>query len=123
MITKFKDLITSVDVINTLHGGVSQPLVSMKEQSGGQEMHVRVPGVDREALRVEVHNNELSVFYFIPIVSSGTMIQMPQVVYKQLIPYFIEISGIKAGYEENELIIQLPYNKLSEGYNKKIEID
>ena len=65
---------------------------------------------------------KISVFYFIPVESRGTLIQMPQVVYKQEIPYYIEISGIKATYEENELIVEFPFNTLSEGYNKKLEI-
>ena len=122
MISKFQDLLTSVDVLNTLHGGVSEPFISHREQNSGQVMRVRIPGVSREALHVEIHNNEISVFYFIPVESRGTLIQMPQVVYKQEIPYYIEISGIKATYEENELIVEFPFNTLSEGYNKKLEI-
>ena len=123
MINKFQDLLTSVDVLNTLHGGVSEPFVSHREKVDGQEMRVRVPGIDRELLHVEIHNNHLAVFYLIPINSTGQLVQMPQVVYKELIPVFIEVTGIKATYEENELVISLPFNKLSEGYNKKIEIE
>jgi hypothetical protein len=43
-------------------------------------------------------------------------------VYRQKIPYFIEINGIKATYEENELVVRLPFNELSNGYNRKIQI-
>jgi len=120
---KFQDLLTSVDVLNTLHGGISEPAVKLQQQATGREIRVHVPGVEKEALQVEVHNNSLSVFYLIPIDSAGKLIQMPVVIYNKTIPYFIEISEIKAVYEDNELVVQLPYNKLSSGYNKKIQID
>jgi hypothetical protein len=64
----------------------------------------------------------LSVFYLIPIDTAGKVINMPLVVYNKAIPYFIDISAIKAVFEEDELVVQLPYNKLSSGYNKKIQI-
>jgi HSP20 family molecular chaperone IbpA len=123
MMKKFKDLLTSVDVLNTLHGGVSEPFLSIRENAEGREMRVRVPGVDKGSLQVEIINNQLSVFYFIPIVSSEKLVQMPQVVYNQPIPYFVEVSKIKATYNENELVVDLPFNELSNGYNRKIKIN
>ena len=120
---KFKDLLTSVDVLNSLHGGVSEPFLSVKENAEGREMRVRVPGVDKQALQVEIINNQLSVFYFIPILSSEKLVQMPQVVYNQPIPYFVEVSKIRATYTENELVVDLPFNELSNGYNRKIKIN
>jgi HSP20 family molecular chaperone IbpA len=119
---KFQDLLTSVDVLNTLHGGISEPVVTLRQQADGREVHVRVPGISRDSMQVEIHNNVLSVFYFIPIESAGKKINMPVVVYNKTIPYFIDISAIKADFEENELVVQLPYNELSSGYNRKIQI-
>lgn len=122
MIKQFKDLITSVDLLNTLHGGVSEPFLSFREEPAGRELRVRVPGLTRDALQVEINNNELSVYYLIPIASAGIVLHMPQVVYNQKIPYFIEAKGIKATYEENELVVKLPFNERSNGYNKRLQI-
>jgi hypothetical protein len=69
-----------------------------------------------------VIDNQLSVFYCIPIYSNGKLMQMPQIVYNNPIPYFVEVSKIKATYEENELIVELPFNELSGGYKRKIKI-
>ncbi len=52
MIKHFKELITSVDLLNTLHGGISEPFLSFREDIAGREMRVRVPGLAKEALRV-----------------------------------------------------------------------
>lgn len=122
MIEGFNDLMTSVDVLNTMHGGVSEPFVSFREQPSSREIRVRVPGISKEAMQAEINNNELFVYYLIPVSSSGILIYLPQVVYNQKIPYFIEANAIKATYEENELVVRLPFDERSNGYNRKIEI-
>jgi len=122
MITGFNDLMTSVDVLNTLHGGVSEPFVSFREHTDGREIRVRVPGITKEAMQAEINNNELYIYYLIPVFSSAKLIHLPQVVYSQKIPYFIEVNGIKATYEENELVVRLPFNERSNGHNRKIQI-
>lgn len=119
---KFKDIVTSIDVLNTIQGGVSEPFLSVTEDAASREVRVRVPGVNKEALEVEIIDNQLSVFYYIPIYSNGKLMQMPQVVYNKPIPYFVEVSKIKATYEENELIVELPFNELSGGYKRRIKI-
>jgi HSP20 family molecular chaperone IbpA len=122
MNNKFKHLLTTVDMLNTLNGGVSEPYVSFREQTGGRELRVRVPGVSKEMLHVEINDNQLSVFYVIPMESSGKKVYLPKEVVKQTLPYFIEIPGIHATYEENELVVKLPFNELSNGYNRKVPI-
>jgi HSP20 family molecular chaperone IbpA len=118
---KFKDLLTSVDILNTLSGGVSEPSVSMREEADRHEVRVRVPGIDKEYLQAEVHNNELIIFYMIPLESNGKEVQLPQIIYNNAIPYFVKINNIQAHYEDNMLVVELPFNELSSGYNKKIK--
>jgi HSP20 family molecular chaperone IbpA len=122
MNNKFKHLLTTVDLLNTLNGGVSQPYVAFREEPEGRELRVRVPGVSKEMLHVEINDNELSVFYHIPMESAGQQVYLPKEVVKQTLPYFIEITGIHATYEENELVVKLPFNELSNGYNRKVPI-
>lgn len=118
---EFKDLLTSVDILNTLHGGVSKPYISVREEANRHEVHVRVPGINKETLQAEVHNNELIIFYMIPMISDGKDVQLPQIVYNRAIPYFIEISGIQAHYNDDVLVVELPFNEFSNGYNKTIK--
>jgi HSP20 family molecular chaperone IbpA len=122
MSNKFKHLLTTVDLLNTLNGGVSEPHVSFREEAAGRELRVRVPGVSKEMLQVEINDNKLSVFYHIPMVTSGKQVYLPKEVIHQTLPYFIEITGINATYEDNELVVKLPYNELSNGYNRKVPI-
>jgi hypothetical protein len=119
---EFLDLLTSVDVLNTIHGGVSEPQLEQLQDEFGRELRIRVPGIDKESIHVEVHNNTLSIFYFIPIVANHNMVQMPCLIYNKTIPYFIDTLKIQAHVEEEELIVELPYNESANGYHKKIEL-
>lgn len=123
MIKSFKKLITSIDILNTINGGISEPFLSLQEQSQSREIHVRVPGLAPESLQIEIVNNTLTVFYMIPVFSNGGLMQIPQVVYNQTIPYFVNTNAIHAFREEKEFIIQLPFNELRDGNNRKIELD
>ncbi|HEU5146175.1 MAG TPA: Hsp20/alpha crystallin family protein [Chryseosolibacter sp.] len=122
MKNKFRHLLTTVDLLNTLNGGVSEPHLSYRDRPDGREVRIRVPGVSKELLQVEINDNKLSVFYHIPMETEGKKVFLPKEVINQTLPYFVEIPGIHATFEENQLVVNLPYNELSNGYNRKVEI-
>lgn len=113
---------TTVDLLNTLNGGVSEPYLSFREHLDGRELRVRVPGVSKELLQVEIRENQLTVLYHIPMETAGKKVFLPKEVVKQTLPYFIEITGIQATYDENELVVKLPFNELSNGYRRSVPI-
>ena len=115
------DLLTSVDVLNTLHGGVSEPQVSVNQLDNSREVRVKVPSIDPESIQVEVNNNTLFVYYVINFASAGKNIRLPYAIYNRQLPYFIDIGKINSTVEENQLVITLPYNALADGYHKKIK--
>jgi HSP20 family molecular chaperone IbpA len=122
MMKAFRNLLTSVDFLNTVHGGVSEPFVSFRENENGREIQVRVPGVEKESLQVEINNNVLLVYYILPISGTGRVVPMQKSVLEVAIPASVELEGIKATYGEKDLLILLPYNRLARGYNKKLKI-
>jgi len=121
--SNYLDLITSIDVLNTLNGGVSEPQVNMNHYEDHREIRMKIPGIKQEDVHVEVHNNNLSIYYFINIVSNDKLIQIPKFVYNRSVPYFIDINGINARMEDEELIVKLPFNTLANGYHKEIRIN
>lgn len=114
------ELLTSVDVLNTLHGGVSEPQVSLNQLEHAREMRIRVPGIDPESIQVEINNNKLFVYYIMNINSAGKDIRLPYTIYHRALPYYIDISKINSAVEGRELVISLPFNALANGYHKKI---
>ena len=117
------DLITTVDVLNTLSGGISEPQQNLIETEQGREVRVHVAGVNKTAMHVEIHNNHLTIYYYITIASYDKLVQVPQIVYNRTVPYYIDISKINATYEGEELVVHMPYNRLSNGYHRKIRIN
>lgn len=121
--SNYLDLITSIDVLNTVNGGVSEPQMNMSHFEEYREIRLKVPGIKQEDVHVEVHNNNLSIYYFINMVSNETLVQLPRFVYNRSVPYFIDINKINARIENEELIVKLPFNKLANGYHKEIKIN
>jgi HSP20 family molecular chaperone IbpA len=121
--SNYLDLITSIDVLNTVNGGVSEPQMNMNHFEEYREIRLKVPGIRQEDVHVEVHNNNLSIYYFINMVSNEKLIQLPRFVYNRSVPYFIDINKINARLENDELIVKLPFNRLANGYHKEIKIN
>ena len=121
--SNYLDLITSIDVLNTVNGGVSEPQMNMNHFEEYREIRLKVPGIKQEDVHVEVHNNNLSIYYFINMVSNEKLIQLPRFVYNRSVPYFIDINKINARLENDELIVKLPFNRLANGYHKEIKIN
>jgi hypothetical protein len=119
---EFKGLTTSLDILNTVHGGISEHYVSHRENEGGREVHVKIPGVNKDLVHAEIiNNNQLSVFYLIPVVSSGVLMHLPRVVFHEVVPDVIDVLNIKAAWEQNNFVVRLPFNQ--QPNHRKIHID
>jgi HSP20 family molecular chaperone IbpA len=117
------ELLASIDVLNTLSGGVSEPQLTLKQFQDHREIQLKVPGVAEENMKVEIHNNLLTVFYNFRLQSDGLRVEVPKVVYNKAIPYFVDAARITASHENGFLIVTLPYNEMAEGYHRKVSID
>jgi hypothetical protein len=115
------DILTSVDVLNTLHGGITEPQVKLRQHEQSRELRIRVPSIEPELIEVEINNNVLFVYYAVNITSAGKNIRLPYTIYNRTLPYFVEISKINSVVDGQELVITLPYNSLADGYHKKIK--
>jgi HSP20 family molecular chaperone IbpA len=113
---------TSIDVLNTVNGGISEPQMNLIHYEDYREIRTKVAGIQLEDIHVEVNNNNLSIFYFINIICTDKMIQLPRFIYNRNVPYYIDISKIKSRLEDDELIVSLPFNRLANGYHKEIKI-
>ncbi len=114
------DLLASVDVMNTLNGGRVEPIVKLKQLENSREIQVRIPGIDPESIEVEINDNNVAIYYTLNIVSGDKLMKLPYTVYNRQQPYFIDVSKINAQIVDGELIVKLPFNKLANGYHKKL---
>jgi HSP20 family protein len=116
------EIIQSIDIGNTLHGGISQPEVRISQHADYRQVVLWVPGVSDEHMHVKINNNQLVVYFDHVIESRGSMISIPFIAYNKQIPYFIDAQKIRANYAEGVLTVQLPYNELANGYHRDIPI-
>lgn len=113
-------LLRGIDVLNTINGGTAEPRIHLSDQPGFREIRLAVPGVAVDHCRAEVHNNQLSVYYLLPVPSQGVANFVPRVVYNKTIPYFIDTKGIHAQVDGEELVVRLPFNEFANGYHKDL---
>jgi len=117
------EIIQTIDIANTLQGGISEPMVRLTRFPEYRQIELRVPGIGEDNMHVKINNNQLMVFYNHLIESRGQVIAVPHFVYNKPIPYFIDANKIKATYENNVLTVQLPYNELANGFHRDIPIE
>lgn len=118
---QYMNLITSVDVMNTLNGGRAEPVVKLKQHAESREVRVKIPGIDPEKIEVDVSENRVSIFYMMNVASGGKDIAMPYSVYNRQQPYFIDVSKIIARVQDGELVVTLPFNQLANGYHRRVK--
>jgi len=117
----YLDLLASVDVMNTLGGGRAEPIVKLQQLENSREIRVKIPSIAPEAIEVEVNNNNVTVYYVMNVLSGDKLMKLPYSVYNREQPYFIDVSKIKTQVEKNELVVKLPFNKLANGYHRRIK--
>src|SRR6267154_46664 len=113
------ELLASIDVLNTVNGGVSEPQLKLKQFQDHREIWVKVAGVSEESLKVEIHNNLLRVFYSMNVATGGISFEIPKVVYNKPIPYFVDLAKIFASCDDEFLVVTLPFNELT-GYHREV---
>ena len=117
-----KKIALTADIVNTLSGGVSEPQVVLKKSNRAHELRIKIAGVDSQQIKVEIHNNWLTVFHVINFQSGQDVVNVPRIVYGKSIPYFIDVENIGAEYSDDYLLVHMPYNARANGFHKKINI-
>ncbi len=115
-----QELITGIDVVNTLNGGTSEPEILKEKFATHHRITVNVPGIGVENIKIEINNNELIIYYFISLRSQGKDLKYPRMIYKKAIPYFVDIVNIAATEEGNAMVVHMPFNELANGYHRDV---
>jgi HSP20 family molecular chaperone IbpA len=116
------EMLQSIDIANTLQGGVSEPIVKLSQHQDYRQIELKVPGMLEENMHVKISNNQLMVYFERTIETQGTVISVPFIVYNKPIPYFIDAENIRAQYNKGVLTVKLPFNELANGYHRDIPI-
>jgi HSP20 family molecular chaperone IbpA len=55
------EILQTINALNTVNGGVSEPTLILKQLEDHRAVWLRVPGIDLDKIQVEIRNNVLSI--------------------------------------------------------------
>ena len=113
-----KNLAHSADVLNSVNGGTIFPTIDTTKEEDHYRMEVDVPSVDPETIKVEVNGGLLLIYQQL---SHGEK-QIPNMLGIHKISAEVELDHITAGYEEDLLVVIMPFNELTGGSRREIDI-
>jgi HSP20 family protein len=115
-----KDIAQQLDLFNTIGGGISETYVDVKKYKKGAIINVWAAGVNPEAFKVVLHDNQLTIY---SVLTSEHNPQLAAPLFNKVftLPPLVDLSRIEAVYSEGQLKVKLPYHE-SVGRPKEIEI-
>lgn len=113
-----KNLAKSADTLNTINGGTIFPTFETYKEDDHYRMEVSIPSVDPENIKVEVNGDSLLIYQIVVVGNA----KIPSLLGLEKIGADVAINSITAGYDEELLIIIMPFNELTGGFRKEIDI-
>ncbi len=113
-----KNLANSADLLNTANGGTIFPTFETFKHEDHYRMEVSIPSVDPENIKVEVNGENLLIYHKMQLGD----IKIPNLLGMEKISADVELNSITAGYEDDLLIIIMPFNEVAGGFRKEIDI-
>lgn len=113
-----KNLAHSADVLNSVNGGTIFPTFDTTKEDDHYRMEVGVPSVDPESIKVEVNGGLLLIYQKL---EHGEK-QIPNMLGIHKISAEVELDNITAGFEEDLLVVIMPFNEVAGGSRREIDI-
>ena len=120
------EMLGTVDVMNTLHGGIVESQVKFSKDKNSYKVEVTTPGMSGENLGVEVANKDLVVYHLLDFEQENDQYgtdKIPHVLTSILIPRDADYKNITANHHDGKLEVLLPFNELKGGYSSAINIE
>ena len=123
-----KTLADSADLINTINGGMSLAYVEKHTLTDHYLVTVKVPGVDKHALRIELHNGGRA--FDSSAIGQLFVFQLMQLDHSVEVPYLVTVielskqvdrQAVHANYQGKNLNIVLPFGEQQGGSEIRIE--
>ncbi|MDX5423330.1 MAG: Hsp20 family protein [Hymenobacteraceae bacterium] len=115
-----RNLAQQIDLLNTIGGGISETYVDIEKYKKGAVINVWAAGVNPEAFKVVLHNNQLTVF---SVLQSQENPQLAAPLFNRIfmLPPQVDLGRIEAVHQDGQLQVRLPYHEAA-GQPKEIEI-
>ncbi|MFD2514082.1 Hsp20/alpha crystallin family protein [Pontibacter locisalis] len=103
-----RNIAQQLDLFNTVGGGISETYVDVKKYKKGAIINVWAAGVNPEAFKVVLHNNQLTIY---SVLHSEHNPQLAAPLFNKvfMLPPAVNLGRIEAIYQEGQLQVKLPY--------------
>ncbi|NQZ76581.1 MAG: Hsp20/alpha crystallin family protein [Ekhidna sp.] len=113
-----KRLAETANIVNTINGGTVYPTFHTTTEKDHYRLEVSAPTIQPEDLKVEVNGSELLVYQKIHV----NAYTLPNVLGLIKIAADVELEGISAEFEDDVLVVIMPFSEMTGGFQKEIDI-
>ncbi|WP_420317157.1 Hsp20/alpha crystallin family protein [Ekhidna sp.] len=113
-----KRLAETVNIVNTINGGAIFPTFKTTTEKDHYRLEVSIPSVNPDDIKVEVNGTNLMVYQNI----HTNAYTLPNVIGEVKISADVELENIYAEFDDEVLVVIMPFDELSGGYQKEIDI-
>ena len=113
-----KNLANAAEVMNVINGGMVFPTFNTTKETDHYRLEIMAPTIDPDNLKVEVNTGHLFIFHHLEVKG----IKLPNMLGMMKLSAGVEIDNITAEYEADTLVVIIPFNELTGGFQKEIDI-
>lgn len=113
-----KRLAEAANVINNINGGSIFPTFVTTTEKDHYRLEVSVPSVKPDDIKVEVNGSDLMIFQNVHV----NEFTLPNVLGIIKIAADVELENISAEFEDDLLIVIMPFSEMTGGFQKEIDI-
>ncbi|MEM6522424.1 MAG: Hsp20/alpha crystallin family protein [Bacteroidota bacterium] len=118
-----RSVLKTSDIMNTLNGGMSQPTTNIRREQDHYLITLKVPGVDLENVKVEIIDKNLIFHHIINFNDlDDSSLNIPHVLATYSLAADVDHNNITAAQKEGVLHVKLPFNELSSGYHREVDV-
>ena len=113
-----KRLAETANIVNTINGGTVFPTFKTTTEKDHYRLEVSVPTIVPDDIKVEVNGSDLMIYQNVHV----NAYTLPNMLGLIKISADVELENIHAEYEDDLLVIIMPFSELSGGFQKDIDI-
>lgn len=115
---EMKRLAETANIVNSINGGAIFPTFKTTTEIDHYRLEVSIPSVEVDDIKVEVNGSDLLVFQSIHVADYT----LPNILGTIKIAADVELENIYAEFEDDLLVVIMPFSEMSGGFQKEIDI-
>ncbi|MEP0985939.1 Hsp20/alpha crystallin family protein [Ekhidna sp.] len=108
----------TANIVNSINGGTVFPTFKKTTEKDHYRLEVSAPTIKPNDLKVEVNGTDLMVYQNV----HESAFTLPNILGLITISADVELENISAEFEDDLLVVIMPFNEFSGGFQKEIDI-